>query len=104
MVEIKSQPTYFVAFLKTRFTSIDEVKAKMPDALATHLSRSNELHRHGKVLMAGAFRSNPGEFVTTMAVFYSREDAEEYVRGDPFVINGMVSDWHIEEWASILRE
>jgi uncharacterized protein YciI len=104
MVEIKSQPIYFVAFLKTGFTSIDEVRAKMPDALATHLSRSNELHRHGKVLMAGALKSNPGESVTTMAVFYSQEDAEEYVKGDPFVISGMVSDWHVEEWARILRE
>jgi len=59
MVEIKSQPTYFVAFLKTRFTSIDEVKAKMPDALATHLSRSNELHRHGKVLDGWSVQEQP---------------------------------------------
>ncbi len=103
MIEIKSQPTYFVAFLTTRFTSIDEVRAKMPDALATHLSRSNELHRQGRAVMAGALRNNPGEPVTTMAVFYSREDAEAYVKGDPFVINGMVNEWHIEEWANILR-
>ena len=76
----------------------------MPDALNARISRSNELHRQGKVLMAGGIRNNPSEPFTTMGVFYSRENAEEYVKGDPFVLNGMVSEWHIVEWANVLKE
>jgi uncharacterized protein YciI len=33
-----------------------------------------------------------------MAIFTSREAAEEFVRGDPFVVNGLVRSWHIREW------
>jgi uncharacterized protein YciI len=104
MIEIRSQPAYYVLFFTTKFRSIDEIKAKAPEALGAHLSRSNELHKRAKVLMAGAFSNNPGEPIKTMAIFYSREDAEEYAKGDPFLIIGMVTEWHIEQWANILRE
>lgn len=33
-----------------------------------------------------------------MAVFTTREAAEDFVRGDPFVRNGVVRDWTIREW------
>ena len=36
-----------------------------------------------------------------MAVLTTREAAEEYARGAPFVLNGMVSTWSIREWANI---
>ncbi len=52
--------------------------------------------------MAGAFLNNPDEPLTTMGVFTSREAAMEYVKGDPFVLNGMVSKWYVREWANAL--
>lgn len=36
-----------------------------------------------------------------MAVLTTRETAEEYAKGDPFVLNGMVSKWYIREWADL---
>ncbi len=39
---------------------------------------------------------NPPE--GAMAVFTTREAAEEFIRGDPFVINGLVSKWRLVEW------
>ncbi len=33
-----------------------------------------------------------------MAVFTTREAAEEFVKEDPFVLNGVVSHWTIREW------
>ena len=47
--------------------------------------------------MAGAFLDNPDEPLSTMAVLSSREAAEEYVKGDPFVQKGMTSNWYIRE-------
>jgi uncharacterized protein len=37
-----------------------------------------------------------------MAIFTSRDAVEEFVREDPFVLNGVVKDWHIREWNEIL--
>jgi len=32
------------------------------------------------------------------AIFLSREAAEEFVSGDPFLLNGVVSSWRVLEW------
>ncbi|NVI88693.1 YciI family protein [Actinomadura sp. BRA 177] len=37
-----------------------------------------------------------------MAVFTSREAAEDFVNSDPFVLNGVVSAWTIKEWNEAL--
>jgi uncharacterized protein YciI len=37
-----------------------------------------------------------------MAVFSTREAAEEFANGDPFVVNGLVSNWYVREWNEIL--
>ena len=51
--------------------------------------------------MSGAFIEKHDEPLSTMAVLTSHEDAEEYIKGDPFVIKGMVSNWYIREWANM---
>jgi uncharacterized protein YciI len=105
VVEFAEQTTYYVAFFVIAGMTIEEVIASAPDALAAHLKRSTELRQQGALLMAGAFlHGTPGETLTTMGVFPSREAAESYATEDPFVLNGMVTDWYIREWANILIE
>lgn len=94
---------YYVLFCLTSYKSVDEAKAKDPQSLAAHMVRSRELHAKGKVIMAGAFLDNLDGALSTMAVFSSRQDAEEYAKGDPFILNGTVTKWFIREWANILR-
>ena len=53
--------------------------------------------------MSGPFH-DPGEVLSTMGVFSTREAAEAYARGDPFVLNGMAGGWSIREWNEILAE
>lgn len=97
------QPVYYAAFFTTTFTSMEEVRTAAPEALAEHLARSRQLAAEGVLLMAGAFLDHPGEPVSTMGVLTTREAAEAYAEGDPFVRNGMVSEWHIRPWANILN-
>ncbi len=37
-----------------------------------------------------------------MGIFTAREAAEEFVRGDPFVLHGVVRNWTIREWNEAL--
>jgi uncharacterized protein YciI len=37
-----------------------------------------------------------------MAVFTNREAAEEFIAGDPFVVNGVVAKWSLREWNEVL--
>jgi uncharacterized protein len=39
-----------------------------------------------------------------MAVFASREAAEEFVRDDPFVNEGVVKTWTMREWDEVASE
>ena len=49
----------------------------------------------------GAFRAAGP--LRTMAIFATREAAEEYAAGDPFVLNGMVTGRSIDEGTDAVR-
>jgi uncharacterized protein YciI len=98
-----TQASYFVAFFTTSFSSMEEVRREAPEALQRHVERTRQLHTEGAVLMAGAFLEPKGEPISTMAVLASREAAEEFVRGDPFVELGKVAHHEIREWNNMLR-
>jgi uncharacterized protein YciI len=73
--------------------------AKAQANFAAHRARLNEFHARGTLLMAGPY-ANPSE--GAMGIFASREAAEEFIRGDPFVINGVVGKWSVREWNEVL--
>ena len=50
--------------------------------------------------MVGTFGDPQAE--GSMAVFATRAGAEEFVAGDPFVLNGVVKSYSIREWNEIL--
>jgi uncharacterized protein YciI len=39
-----------------------------------------------------------------MAIFTTREAAETFARGDPFVLNGVVRRWSIREWSEAIGD
>ena len=100
-MEISSQPRYHVVFCTLGYSSFEEARTEAPDEISAHIKRSRELHENGTLLMAGAFLDETDEPLSTMAVTFSREAAEEYVKGDPFFINGKMSEWRVREWANM---
>jgi uncharacterized protein len=90
---------FHVVFLKVDYTSLDEVPREQ---LAEHVARSRRWHGEGRLLMAGAFVDRPGEPIQTMAVVRTRQDAEEFAAGDPFVVAGTAQVTAVRPWADIL--
>lgn len=82
------------------YVSAADVASKAPAHFAAHSARAREFHSQGRLLMIGIFDDvqNDG----AMAVFTSREAAEEFAAGDPFVLNGVVADWQVRDWREIL--
>ena len=62
-----------------------------------HRARYEEFMRRGLLLSLGPFSDRSG----SMAVFTTREAAEEFASGDPFVQHGVVSKWTIREWREV---
>jgi uncharacterized protein len=73
--------------------------AKAPANIAGHRARLREFHARGVLLMAGPF-ANPLE--GALGVFTSREAADEFIAGDPFVVNGVVARWTLQDWNEVL--
>jgi len=78
------------------YESAEDVLAKAPAHFEAHSARGQEFYERGSLLAYGPFGDPQAE--GSMAIFTSREAAEEFVREDPFVLNGVVSGWQIREW------
>jgi uncharacterized protein YciI len=78
------------------YESADDVLARAPAHFEAHLAHGKAFHERGTLLMYGPFGDPQNE--GSMAVFSSRDAAEEFVAGDPFVLNGVVRGWEIRDW------
>jgi uncharacterized protein YciI len=82
------------------YESGDDVVSKAPAHFPAHRARIDEFHGRGELLMVGTFADPQTQ--GSMAIFRSREAAEDFVAGDPFVRNGVVRAWEIREWNEVL--
>ena len=80
------------------YESGDDVATKAPLHFPAHRARWAEFHERGSLLLIGPFSDQSG----AMAVFTTREAAEEFARDDPFVVHGVVRGWSIKEWNEAL--
>jgi uncharacterized protein len=78
------------------YESADDVRAKAPAHFPAHKARYEEFHARGDLLMLGVFE-DPQRYCS-MAIFTTREAAEEFAAGDPFVTGGVVRAWHVRGW------
>jgi uncharacterized protein YciI len=82
------------------YESADDVAGRAPAHFPAHKARLDDFHRRGDLLMVGTFGDPQTQ--GSMAIFPTREAAESFVTGDPFVLNGVVKSYEIREWREIL--
>lgn len=92
MSQQQTRPPKYVVF----YESADDMLPKARLLFPAHRARYEGFIKDGTLLMIGTF-ANPQED-GSMGVFTTREAAEEFVKGDPFVLEGVVKAWHIREW------
>ncbi len=84
------------------YEAADNVQARAPAHFPAHRARLDEFHAQGTLRMFGTF-GNP-QTEGSMAIFTTHEAAEECVRSDPFVLNGVVRGWQIREWNQLFTD
>jgi uncharacterized protein len=62
---------------------------------AEHKARLDDFHARGLCLAAGPLGDPPEG---AMGLYTTREAAEEFIAGDPFVLNKLISKWRIVQW------
>ena len=82
------------------YESADDVASKAPPHFPAHQERLNEFHARGDLEMVGTFEDPQAH--GSMSIFRTREAAEEFAAGDPFVKNGVVKSYEIRGWNEVL--
>jgi uncharacterized protein len=80
------------------YESAPDIREKAPLHFEAHRARWQEFRERGQLLMIGPFSDQSG----AMGIFTTREAAEEFAKGDPFVVNSVVRDWQVREWLEAL--
>ena len=62
-----------------------------------HLALATEAAQRGELVLGGALADPPDRALLVWRVA-DRTIIEEFVRGDPYVINGLVRSWSIRPW------
>jgi uncharacterized protein len=78
------------------YESADDVASKAPPIFPEHWARCQEFHARGVLELVGAFGDPQTQ--GSMAIFTTREAAEDFATGDPFVNQGVVRRWEVRDW------
>jgi uncharacterized protein YciI len=78
------------------YESAEDVAEKAPTHSAAHSRHWQPFRERGELLMIGPFGDPQSQ--GAMAIFTTRESAEEFAQSDPFVVNGVVRSWEVREW------
>jgi uncharacterized protein YciI len=66
-----------------------------------HLGLAREAHARGELVLAGALADPPDG---ALLVFQASDPTpvQEFVRKDPYVLNGLVKRWEIRPWTVVV--
>ena len=70
---------------------------------ALHLDHAWRAVRRGELLLAGAL-ANPVDGAVFLFSSASLSVAEDFARADPYVLNGLVTDWRVRMWTTVVGE
>lgn len=90
---------YFVLF----YDLVDDVIDRRAPYRAEHLALAREAHDNGLLVLAGALTDPPDRAVLVFRTD-DRSEVEAFAENDPYVINGVVTDWSVRSWAVVVPD
>ena len=82
-------------FYALHYTAVDNYQERRAPFRAAHLDLIRRGHAAGSIVMAGAL-GDPAE--GALIVFRSSDEAEAFAREDPYVLNGLITEWTVRVW------
>jgi uncharacterized protein YciI len=68
---------------------------------AEHLKLAKEANERGELVLAGAL-ADPADKAILMFQGESPAAAESFAKADPYVANGLVADWQVRAWTTVV--
>ena len=65
-----------------------------------HLALAKASIDRGEFFLGGAY-ADPADGAVIVFSGSSPEVAESFAKADPYVVNGLVTSWHVREWTTV---
>jgi uncharacterized protein YciI len=88
---------YYVLFYEV----VEDYVARRAPYRDEHLRLAREAHRRGELLLGGAL-TDPVDRALLVFRAPDRAVVEEFVRNDPYVIQGLVTRWEVRPWTVVI--
>jgi uncharacterized protein YciI len=92
-------PLWIERFVLLYFSGADG-RTRVPEVFPAHHAYTLDFQaaRPGELLLTGPFADPVAGQPGAMNVFTTREAAETFAAGDPFVTAGVVESWSVRSW------
>ncbi|MDF1561182.1 MAG: YciI-like protein [Bacteroidales bacterium] len=84
---------YYILFYKT----VDNYIERRAPFREEHLGLIQEFHSDGRMVMAGAM-AEPVDGAVLIFRGDNPDAAQDFVKRDPYVKNGLISEWSVRPW------
>lgn len=91
--------THYLLF----YTVTDDYVERRAAFREQHLDLARSYARDGRLVLGGALR-DPVDQAVLLFLVDDPAIIEEFVRNDPYVIHGLVSNWTIRPWTTVVGE
>jgi uncharacterized protein YciI len=95
--KISNVSNYYILFYKTVVDYTERRKA-FRDA---HLQLAQAAHKNGTLVLGGAL-ANPADSALLVFKGESESVAEAFAKNDPYVKNGLITEWHVRQWTVVV--
>lgn len=88
---------YFLLF----YDYVENIVERRAPYREAHLAMVRDYVDRGELVLGGAF-ADPADGAAIVFKLEDKTKVEEFVRKDPYVVNGLVSGWRIREWTVVV--
>lgn len=88
---------YYILFYKT----VEGYVEKRAPYRAEHLALAKSAYEKGSMVMAGAL-ADPADSAVLVFKGEGPEVAAEFAKNDPYVKNGLISEWSVRPWTVVV--
>lgn len=85
------------------YTTADDYLERRGQFRSDHLRLAWQFEERGDLVLAGAL-AEPADGAVLLFRGDTPAAAEEFARRDPYVVNGLIRDWRVREWTTVVGE
>ncbi len=88
---------YFILFYKT----VDRYVERRVPYRAEHLAYAQAAQARGELVLAGAL-ADPADSAVLVFKAEDSSAASEFAKNDPYVLNGLITEWTVRPWSVVI--